>query len=348
MAEKLGLKWPPPPTISVRNLIRLTGMSVAFRPDVVEEPWATLLCKFSDDLSEPFPMNFYQDLFTLSGVGTHNMVDFYTDISQRKLDVSGSQVFGWFTLSQKKSDYKGSGANPQGRTDLVNWAKEAASDKGVNLDPFSVVVVILNVPTDLFGSDGYAVSDLNSMCPSLLGQEVGHGYGLSHSRDENKPGVDYQDSWDVMSTANAYEEPNAKYKNIGPFLNACNMEGRGWLNESRVASAFGPAGQTVALRPLARPDLPGWLAARVGIYLVEFRVQESWDAAIPRPAVLVHRFAGNQSYIQHSAGGDGHQDMVEGDVFEVGNPAHPGWAKVKVLHIDPEGYIATIQAFSNP
>src|SRR6516162_9328433 len=116
-------------------------------------------------------MNFYQDLFTLSGVGTHNMVDFYTDISQRKLDVSGSQVFGWFTLSQKKSDYKGSGANPQGRTDLVNWAKEAASDKGVNLDPFSVVVVILNVPTDLFGSDGYAVSDLNSMCPSLLGQE---------------------------------------------------------------------------------------------------------------------------------------------------------------------------------
>jgi hypothetical protein len=68
MVQKVGLKWPPPPPISVRNLIQLAELRVAARSDVIKAPWAALLCKFSDDLSEPYPRNFYEDLFTTSGL----------------------------------------------------------------------------------------------------------------------------------------------------------------------------------------------------------------------------------------------------------------------------------------
>jgi hypothetical protein len=311
---------------------------------MTKTPWAILLTKFSDDNSEPFDIQFCDDLFTSSGSGTNNMVDFYRDVSHGNIDVSGSQVFGWFTLDQKRSDYKGSGANPQGRTDLINWAKAKATANSVSLDSFFGVVVVMNVATDLFGVLGgkAAVCDKASLQPSLLGQEMSHGYGLDHSRADGST-VDYQDPWDVMSTANAYMAPSAKFTNVGPMLNAANMESQGWLDESRVFNAPKSGAVTVQLRPLYRHDLPGNLAARLSEYLIEFRVEASWDAAIPRPAILVHRFEGGHSYIM--AGNQGKHDLVAGDFFEVGNPSDPprGYARVDVQEIDPTALTATIQ-----
>jgi hypothetical protein len=66
-------------------------------------PWAILLCKFSDDAVEPMPRSFYEGLFTASGAGTMNMVQFFHDNSHGCVDLSGSQVFGWYTLPQRRS-----------------------------------------------------------------------------------------------------------------------------------------------------------------------------------------------------------------------------------------------------
>jgi hypothetical protein len=142
---------------------------------------------------------------------------------------------------------------------------------------------------DLCGWTGgmAALCDSYSLQPSLLGQEMGHGYGLDHARRDGSAD-DYNDPWDVMSTAAfpAMQQPDPEFSSVGPGLNAWNMRSRGWLDESRVwTTPTGHAGEyTVELRPLHRRDLRGSLAAEVGPYLVEFRVPERWDAAIPGPA----------------------------------------------------------------
>ena len=48
---------------------------------MVATPWAILLCKFSDDASEPYPRQRYEELFTTAGSGKFNMVDFFRDMS---------------------------------------------------------------------------------------------------------------------------------------------------------------------------------------------------------------------------------------------------------------------------
>lgn len=321
----------------------------------INTPWAVLLCKFNDDDSEPFQKSFYDDLFTASGVGSMNMVDFFRDVSNGMLDLGGTQVFGWFTFNKepfnkKRSDYKGSGGNQAGRDELVSWARQAAAAKGHDLSNFFGVVVCMNVPTEYFGGGRRAVFDSTSMRPSVIGQEMGHGYGLDHSRIDGST-ADYQDRWDVMSTECGYlgnqcafMASHPRYTSIGPSLNAANMDSRGWLDKSRVwdPDVF-EFNAIVKLRPLVRYDLPGYLAARAGKYLVEFRVKEGWDAAIPEPAILVHRFEDNHSYIMPDT--SGRQDLIKRSIFEAGDPriTPQSWTKVEVIDINANDHVATIR-----
>ena len=305
----------------------------------IQTPWAILLCKFSDNATEPFPRSFYENLFTFSGLGTMNMVDFYSDMSHGQLDLRGSKVFGWHTLSQKRSDYTGSGPNWAGRQALIDWAKQAATSAGVNLANYFGVVVCMNVPTDLFGGGGkQAVCDNNSMQPSLLGQEMGHGYGLEHSR-ANGSEDDYQDPYDIMSTWSPYETPNSTYTDIGPGLNAATMSSQSWLDESRVWKSAGDFDTTIQLRPLHRHKLPGYLAARVGAFVVEYRAREFWDNNNAFPVVLVHRFQNNHSYIMYAT--DGRKGLYTGSVFQ-SNTAYFRH-RVEVLQIDDQNKMAYVR-----
>ena len=313
---------------------------------MIKSSWAILLCKFSDDLTEPFPRNYYEDLFTASGVGSQNMVDFFRDVSHGNLDLSDTHVFSWYTLKQKRSEYMGSGANSNGRTDLLDWARQAAGANGDELSPYAGVVVCMNVETDLFGGGDGVVCGPGSTDPRYLGQEMGHFYGLDHSRAYGST-ADYMDQWDTMSTARAFSAPHPRYSFIGPGLNAANMAGRGWLDESRVWQTSNRSFSTVVqLQPLHRHDSPGFLAARIGDYLVEFRSKEGWDAAIPQPAVLIHSFQDNQSYL--ISANNGEQDLVVGNTFGtlekmsiygshtrievVEIDGNQRWAKVRLAH----------------
>jgi hypothetical protein len=338
---------------------------------MIKSSWAVLLCKFNDDSTEPFTRDYYEDLFTASGVGSHNMVDFFRDVSHGNLDLSDSRVFGWYTLTQKLSDYGLTGAEKlKNRHKLISsWAVQAAAANGDDLSQYvssagSRVVVCMNVPTDLF-SDGVGggagvVCDNLSTEPRSLGQEMGHFYGLDHSRADtiipcgDDSGEDYKDFWDVMSTAGcAHSAPHPRYGFIGPGLNAANMASRNWLDESRVWNTSNRSFDTVVqIRPLHRRDLPGYLAARLGPYLVEFRIKESWDASIPRPTMLIHRFEDNHSYIMSANNGD--QDLVVGSVFgtaDTGNSnlsIFTGVTKIEVIEINANEQFAKIRLVYYP
>jgi hypothetical protein len=278
-----------------------------------------LLCKWSDDSSEPFPRWYYENLFTASGVGFNNMVDFFRLYSHGNIDSSGSEVFGWFTLPHSRSEYTGSGANDAGRQQLLSWAKSAAAAGNVDLSQFFGVVVCMNDPTDLFGDLGLpaVVCDNGSTEPSPLGQEMLHGYGVNHAR-VNGSTTDYTDPFDVMSVFDASMAPDPNFTLIGPGLNAALMDSKGWLDPDRVWTYAGGSA-AVSLRPHHRRDLPGFLVAKVGQYYVEFRMNEGWDAAFVGPLVLVHRFdADGHSYLMPAT--EGSQALFAGSTFSGPSP----------------------------
>lgn len=312
-----------------------------------DSPWAVLLCKFSDDGTDVAPREHYERLFTGAGTGSSNMVDFFRDASHGKLNLAHSEVFGWYTLSIDKAAYAGNVATPPpgqvNRGGLFELCKQKATAEGVDLGRFKGVVVSMAGEVDLFGFLGGmgAMCDSLSLKPSLLGQEMGHGYGLDHSRRDGSED-EYADPWDVMSTASAYMDSEGEYELIGPGLNAANMRSRGWLDEGRVwAGSSDSFSATVELRPLHRRDLAGSLAAEIGQYLVEFRIKERWDAAIPRSCVLVHRFRDSHSYVMQGSGGN--YDLVTGDSFRVGIPGATEVSEVEVAAIDESQRVATLK-----
>ena len=122
-----------------------------------KKPWAILLCKFADDASEPpnapgVPpfVEACQNLFTRRDE-RFNMVRYFTDMSHGLIDVGDSRVFGWLTLDANASV-------PQ--TTLIEIARKAARDAGVQLAQYAGVVVIMNTPTGAAqGSPGWVNAD---------------------------------------------------------------------------------------------------------------------------------------------------------------------------------------------
>jgi hypothetical protein len=316
---------------------------------MISSPWSILLCKFNDDDSEPYDRTFYDDLFTASGIGKLGMVDFFRDMSHGTLDLTGSRTFGWFTIGKSLGDYikyYNKVATPEhpdaGGRALVDWAREAAAIyhpdwPKVDLSKYFGVVVVYNVkvypPQVPYGGwiDGpVAVIDGPNMRPSAIGQEMCHGYGISHSRSDLSPKeikYDYNDPWDIMSTEGFpyMQACHAVYgpRSIGPGLNAANMDGRNWLDKSRIWNSTHEGYTEVELRPLHRRDLPGFLGATIDTFFVEFRMDEGWDAAIGRPVILLHYFEENYSYIQYPTLNS------KGDKFEIKD-----YLKIEVLDID--------------
>jgi hypothetical protein len=293
----------------------------------MQAPFAIILCKLTDSDTEPFPKQHYVKLFTLEGGDEWNLARYFADWSHGTLDLSGTQVFGWYSLDKSVADYNA--LEKKARPTLVKWAREAAQADGVDLSPYYSVVVCTNVGMD-FGSASYAdgtpigavyQGPINS---TDVGHEMAHQLGLEHSRKDGSD-EDYQDPWDLMSVKNVHATPHPEFVHIGPGINAHNMRSRGWLDESRVWKNGGSAfDETVTLRPLVEHGLPGYLAAEIpGGFLAEFRTPQGWDNGIPLASVLIHRFANKASYLME--GNNGKPDLVKGSSFGSPEPDPQAW-----------------------
>jgi len=330
--------------------------------------WAILLLRFNNEQnlsgSAP-PLDFYERLFTGKGAGTLNVPAFFSDMSHGQLDLSESKVFDWMTINANRSDYAGNVLDkdvPKGkfnRNGLMALGYQTALANKVALNDYQGIVYSFAGLIDLFGVLGgmAAVCDTGSLWPSLLGQEMSHGYGLDHSRADGSQ-ADYLDIWDIMSTnvGGTFSTPDGNYNFVGPGMNAWNMRSRGWLDESRVWKPlfehFGT--QDIVLRPLHRRDLSGYLAAELGPYLVEYRVSERWDGALQGGSgILVHHFVDwdNRSYVM---GPPAAEELVSlfaahpqkaGEIFQVGNEGNIFDAvyRCEVLAVNDPAHTATVR-----
>jgi hypothetical protein len=170
----------------------------------MQTPWAVILCKFKDATEEPFSKQYYKDLFTVDDAGSPwNMVRYFNDYSHGALDLTGTQVFGWYQLDKTVDQYNA--LDGVARRELIKWARQAALDGGVGagvLNSFYSTVVCTNGWKDIGAWTGDSptgvVAQGTTPIPAVLGEEMGHVYGLNHSRIDGSQ-ADYTDPWDGMS-----------------------------------------------------------------------------------------------------------------------------------------------------
>jgi hypothetical protein len=230
---------------------------------MVTSSWAVLLCKFADDPAPTIPLLHYQRLFTGAGTGSFNVVDFFRDMSHGQLDLSPSQVYGWFTLDQNRSVFAGNVSSPpagkvnrNGLFDLCTGAAKNPKDKTqqpVPLDSLDGIVVSMVGQIDLWGGPPgvmRAFCDDFSLTPSPLGQEMGHGYGLDHAKQEGSE-AEYMDPWDVMSVYDsAFMEAHAEWGTIGP--GKMGPDHRIWISCCRPRRARTTPRRSNAIRRLCK------------------------------------------------------------------------------------------------
>lgn len=234
-------------------------------------------------------------------------------------------------------------------------AYDEIKKQGLDVSPFFGLIFVVEAQRGLPLSDGafVVIADNSPRDERLYGldlsgvaNEMGHGLGLEDSVQADLG--ERTDFWDLMSVygpqiglgllhnfpipesahfAEGHVHPPASpplpFTRHGPGLNAVNMNIMGWLDMSRVVRPSGA--ETVTLRPLHRRDLPGHLAAQVGTYLLEFRMNEKWDAGVPKPCVLLHEVgwqpttsrARSELVVTHK--NPNRSEMVQGDTFELGN-----------------------------
>lgn len=333
----------------------------------ISTPWAVLLVKWAGTTDEPHSLDFYQQVFTTAGRGKHNVIDYWSDVSHGNVDLSGSRVLGWFTIDKRREDWqaefnrafaelqKDPGSAKKAaevnriRQEPVELAKQAVAQAKIDLGKFYGVIMLTNIDTDEWGLDRTVAYSADHFDMTNLCHEMGHGYGLAHSQDTSYQ--DYTDPWDVMSANNvsaiSFPELDQVTARCGPILNAVNMDVLNWLEPSRVWSGSGTA--TIELRPLIRPDLPGFLAARVDGFLIEFRVPVSWDGGIGAACVQARSLVNGHSVLFPAR--SGMTAMRAGDVFMAGGQlemAMFGYTAIHVTSIDIERQVAKITVERRP
>jgi hypothetical protein len=279
---------------------------------------AILLCKFSDtENTEPQAASFYKELFSDRGTGGLN--DYWIAASLGAINLDGSQVFGWKTLDIKRADFLA--AHP-GRWDKIKGAIDGFID--VDTSKFTAVVAMFNVNVTDGGSDGGVLGQPGDENVTFLAHETGHIFGLEHSFDHSTRKAatwsaegEYYDSYDIMSAMNG-SDTGHRFSPRGPLLNAPNIDRMGWLPANRVWQPMGTNSSStyeVDIVALEHPEVDGFLAAKVGGVIAEFRLADGWDAGLARPAVLLHQPANPNSYIIASNSENNVNEWQPGQIY---------------------------------
>jgi hypothetical protein len=281
-------------------------------PTVNPGSWLTFLCKASDAPGEPHPVAFYKELF--ANDQRNLLFDYFMEVSGGRVNVSGSDVFGWFpmtvntdTISPAK---RNNGTNPnrsQTVQDCISAgvAGIAARGQSIDIGKYDGVIAVVNVPVDA-GAAGQGLTANASEEVAFYEHEMLHVYGLPHSMAmsaapsndhvwEGGTDSEYNDCWDIMSWRTCTRQiTTSAHGGSGPELQIAYRDALAWMPLGRifVKDARDVAPSTVTLAPVGEPSASGFLMAKIafpliGSYVVEFRVKASFDGAVLAPVVLI-------------------------------------------------------------
>lgn len=322
-------------------------------------PWAIILCRFNDVPTVPQARDYYEDLFTRNGTG--GLCDYWRAVSCNALDLTGSRVFGWFTMNHSSPEVHQLHF-PGDRSTLVQWGLDAAAANGVNIATFRSVLIVHNFGVDhgAAGNGILIVHQNDTLCEyGFIAHEMGHGFGLPHSFAAN-PDMEYWDGWDLMSFATTTFQFPIEFKGtrgdatVG--INARNLEalgavppGRTWVPSRADFSAHvtldalnqPPIGNHGALIAKIRADATLPIRQNGSSYTVEFRRKAGWDRGIPEDAVLIHEVRSNSlSYLQPTVWGQ----FKSGEEFVTPDPK----VFVRVANIDSARQTAALRIWDLP
>ncbi|MFL5561740.1 MAG: hypothetical protein ACJ79K_09725 [Gemmatimonadaceae bacterium] len=312
------------------------------RPKPAPGAWLVLLCKAADVPQEPHPPAFYTELFSKQQPDL--LFAYFDAVSNHKVDVSASEVMGWFTMDVKSADIgptvrNNNTAVGRGQTakDCTTAMLASLAKGGEWLDPNDYVGVITVINTDVdVGAAGKSVvlTEHPEKEVGFIAHEMIHAMGFQDHSWNTTPDVssdhvwnhggdtEYGDCWDMMSyrTCVFTFTTNRGSLGQGPELQAAYRERLNWLPVGRVwnSSQQSSSTNTITLAPLSDPNKPGFLMARIetsyGNYVVEYRENARFDRGAPPSAVLVRESRyGNKTYVvERQSGGSAWR---KGDMF---------------------------------
>ena len=277
--------------------------------------WLVLLCKAADAPQEPHPKAFYQTSFSKSQQDL--LFSYFDAASFHTVDVSNTEVYGWFPMAVKTAEIapsvRNNGTSPnrsQTVTDCENVALVDIMTTGITADSakYAGVITVINVPVDSGQADQHSVVASTQLDNEMgfMAHEMLHVLGLSNHSWRTSPDtsadhfwnhggdVEYNDCWDIMSYRTCDYVFSTSRGIQGPELEEAYRRILNWLPAGRLKqfSLYPPGTNSVTLAPVSDPTKPGFLLAQIevenqGYYVVEYGENTGFDKAIPYNAVVI-------------------------------------------------------------
>lgn len=345
------------------------------------QPWITLLCRFPDIAgADPQPPAYFTEMLSNN---PGRLDHYWREVSYDHVNVSGSEVAGWFTLPFPRVHYVPAGADCFGsvRADLAAlWADcTAAADAAVDFSPFAGINTMYNGDLDgcAWGGGHWGTLDGVSKLwystweppwgfanEAPLAHEMGHGFGLPHANNSDLDDNPYDNPWDVMSDAwdNAIGDPT--YGTQPKHISIWSRDHLGWIDAPRKltiasdgatngivldrASLRGSSHAQMIVVTLPAPEPPEHY------YVIEARKRVAgYENALAGDAVIIHEVDENRDEPAWSVDAQvppANTANNEGSMFKVGESwTAPGAAfKVDVVAATADGFVLNLLRGTDP
>jgi len=311
-----------------------------------EEPWVTILARFSDVYTTPQPVSYFNELLYANQYPSLN--NYWQSVSYGMVSITGN-TYGWYNLTNPKSYYEGlpdSLCSITPRFDRLLQDITTIADSDVNYNNYKGINLVYNslIGNCFFGGSASLTLDgstkiyrVTFLAPPIeqkyIAHEMGHGFGLHHSSGPyNYP---YDSQWDVMSAGSSCRIIDPKFSCLAVHTIGYHKALLGWIPESNIYTANNDA--TVELYPLDTMA-NGYMLIKVPItndrfYTIEARRLNNYDNNIPDNAVIIHEVDVNREIPAQVV-----------DIDNNGNPNDEGaiWRKGEIFRDNINNIVITI------